>query len=74
MARLKTGCLAIVVCLSVSTLSSAQGTGGRILGRVADPTGAVLSGVKIAAANDATGVSQDTVSNDSGDFVFPDLP
>ena len=24
----------------------AQGTGGRILGRVADPTGAVLGGVK----------------------------
>jgi hypothetical protein len=53
---------------------SAQGTGGRILGRVADPTGAVLSGVKVMAANDATGVGQDTLTNDSGDYVFPNLP
>jgi hypothetical protein len=52
----------------------AQGTGGRILGRVADPSGAVLSGAKIVAVNDATGVSHDSLSNDTGDYVFPDLP
>ena len=71
---LKTVCLAVVVCLSLPTLLSAQGTGGRILGRVADPTGAVLSGVKVTATNEATGVSRDALTNDSGDYVFPDLP
>ena len=30
--------------------------------------------MKVTATNDATGVSQDTVSNDSGDYVFPNLP
>jgi hypothetical protein len=74
MAHLKTLCLALVVCFSFSTLLSAQGTGGRILGRISDPTGAVLSGVKITATNEATGVAQDAVSNDSGDFVFPNIP
>ena len=73
-AHLKTLCLALVLCLFLPTVSPAQGTGGRILGRIADPTGAVLSGVKVTATNDATSVGVDTVSNDSGDYVFPNLP
>jgi len=36
-------CLALTVCLSFSVILSAQGTGGRILGRVSDPSGAVLA-------------------------------
>src|ERR1019366_222954 len=72
--HLKMLCLALVLCLSLSTLLSAQGTGGRILGRISDPTGAVLSGVKVTATNEATGVSQDVLSNDSGDFGFPNVP
>jgi len=71
---LKTLCLAVVACLTFSSLLAAQGTGGRILGRISDPTGAVLSGVKVTATNDATGVSQDALSNDSGDFAFPNIP
>ncbi len=63
-----------LLCLFFSTLLSAQGTGGRILGRISDPTGAVLSGVKVTATNDATSVAQDTTSNDGGDFVFPNVP
>jgi outer membrane receptor protein involved in Fe transport len=57
-----------------STLLFAQGTGGRILGRIADPSGAVLAGVKVTAANDATGVSRDTQTNNSGEYVFPEVP
>ena len=67
-------CLGLAVCLSLSALLPAQGTGGRVLGLVSDPTGAVLSGVKITATNEATGVTRNSVSNDSGDYVFPDLP
>src|SRR4029077_16433045 len=69
-------CLSVVslVMLTSSILSFAQGTGGRILGRVSDPSGAVLSGAKVLAANDATVVSHDAQTNDSGDYVFPELP
>ena len=74
MAYLKTSCLVLVFCLFFPRCSSAQGTGGRILGRISDPTGAVLSGVKVTATNEATSVSQDAMSNDSGDFVFPNIP
>jgi len=71
---MKTVCLALVVCFAFPVLLSAQGTGGRVLGRIEDPTGAVLSGVKVTATNEATGVARDATSNDSGDYVFPDLP
>ena len=68
-------CLAVVsVCLVCSPLLLAQGTGGRILGRVADPSGAVLAGVKVTATNDATGASLNTTSNSSGDYGFPQVP
>jgi hypothetical protein len=62
------------LCLICCTLMSAQGTGGRILGRVADPTGALLAGVKVTATNEATGVTRVTETNGSGDYGFPDVP
>jgi hypothetical protein len=66
-------CLAVAICLSIPTLLHAQGTGGRILGRVADPSGAVLAGVKVTLMNDATGVSNNAHTNESGDYVFPQV-
>ncbi len=67
--------LAVVsVCLVFSTLLLAQGTGGRILGRVADQSGAVLAGVKVTATNDATGIANNTTTNASGDYTFPQVP
>ncbi len=66
-------CLAVVsLCLVCSPFVVAQGTGGRILGRVADPSGAVIADVKVTATNEATGVSRQTATNASGDYGFPD--
>ncbi|MBZ5614882.1 MAG: carboxypeptidase-like regulatory domain-containing protein [Acidobacteriia bacterium] len=62
------------LCLIFSTLLSAQSTGGRILGRVADSSGAVLANVKVTATNEATGIARDTKTNASGDYVFPEVP
>jgi outer membrane receptor protein involved in Fe transport len=62
------------LCLICSMLVSAQGTGGRILGRVSDPSSAVLAKVKVTATNEATGVSRETETNDSGDYGFPEVP
>ena len=73
-AYLKMVCVVLVVCLAFPAVLFAQGTGGRILGRISDPTGAVLGNVKVTATNDATGVSHDVASNESGDYGFPDLP
>ncbi|HEV3304957.1 MAG TPA: carboxypeptidase regulatory-like domain-containing protein [Candidatus Sulfotelmatobacter sp.] len=71
---LRAVCSVVVVSFVIPALLTAQGTGGRILGRVADPSGAVLGNVKVTAINEATGIARDAQSNDSGDYVFPDLP
>src|SRR5436309_2773733 len=42
-----------------------QSTGGRILGRVADPSGAVLANVSVRITNQATGVARETKTNGS---------
>jgi hypothetical protein len=67
-------CLTVAISLLLPIPLSAQGTGGRILGRVSDSSGAVLSGVKVALVNDATGVSSTAQTSDSGDYVFPQVP
>src|SRR5579862_7193842 len=67
--------LASIVLLAVLAIpASGQSTGGRIVGRIADPTGAVLSGVKVTLVNEATGASRDTLSSDSGDYNFVEIP
>ena len=66
--------LVLSLCLICSTLTFAQSTGGRILGRVADSSGAVLANVKVTATNDATGIVRETKTNASGDYVFPEVP
>jgi outer membrane receptor protein involved in Fe transport len=64
----------VSLCVLCSVLAFAQGTGGRILGRVADSSGAVLQGVKVTVANEATGVSHETQTNGNGDYSFPEVP
>src|SRR3984885_11752661 len=73
-ARWTAVCLVVTTCLWIPAALSAQGTGGRILGRIADPSGAVLAHVKVVATNEATGVSRTAETNDSGDYSFPEVP
>ncbi len=62
------------LCLICSTFLSAQGSGGRILGRVSDQSGALLSGVKVTATNEATGATHQSQTNATGDYAFPAIP
>jgi len=62
------------VALSMPVLLLGQGTTGRIVGRVSDPGGAVLPNAKVTLVNEATGVSRDVTSNDSGDYDFIEVP
>ncbi|MGD0269722.1 MAG: carboxypeptidase regulatory-like domain-containing protein [Candidatus Sulfotelmatobacter sp.] len=70
---LKTVCVILALSLLIPTLLLAQGASGRILGRVSDPSGAVLPGARITLLNEATGISRDAKSNDSGDYSFVDV-
>jgi len=62
--------LLVSLCLACSTLCLAQTTAGRLLGRVADPSGAVLANVKVMLTNEATGISRDTLTNGNGEYGF----
>src|ERR1035437_4606828 len=51
----------------------AQETRGQILGRVVDPSGAVVPGATLKAIDTNTNVETSTTTNDSGDYVLPYL-
>jgi len=72
--RISCWLVVLSLCLICSTLLSAQGSGGRILGRVSDQSGALLSGVKVTATNEATGATHQTQTNATGDYAFPAMP
>jgi len=44
------------------------------VGRVADPSGAVLSNVKVTVVNEATGSTREALTNDSGDYTIIEVP
>ena len=70
-----TRCLLALVCLiSLATSLQAQSTGGRILGRVSDPSGAVLSGANVTLANEQTGASRTAQTDKTGDYQFLEVP
>jgi hypothetical protein len=67
-------CLAVAISLSLPTLLPAQGTSGRILGRVADSSGAILANVEVTLVNEGTSVSRDATTNQNGDYDFVEVP
>jgi outer membrane receptor protein involved in Fe transport len=74
LSRMYRGLVVLSLCLICSTLLFAQGSGGRILGRVSDQSGALLSGLKVTATNEATGATHQTQTTASGDYSFPAVP
>jgi hypothetical protein len=64
-------CFALLV--SASTVFAQTGGTGAIQGTVTDPSGAVVSGAAVDAANNATGIKTDTVTTDAGVFVITQL-
>jgi hypothetical protein len=68
----------VVAALLVSPLgvqtAKADNLYARIQGTVTDPTGATLSGLKLAATNVGTNIVYDANSGSDGSFVFLNLP
>jgi hypothetical protein len=67
-------CLAASLAVLLPALLPAQSTGGRILGRVSDASGAVLANVKVILVNEATNVPRDSNTNSAGDYDFVEVP
>ncbi len=64
--------LAVAGLLAVS--APAQVTTATIYGRVLDPSGAVIPGAAVRAANEATGLEKIAESNERGEFVVAYIP
>lgn len=65
-----------VCCLilaAMPVLAQSQDARGSIVGRVLDPTGAVVPGTEVRGVNDATGVAVSVRTNDAGNYVLPFL-
>jgi len=58
----------------LSAISSfAQGGQGKVSGLVTDPTGAIVVGAQVVLHNNATGLTQHTVTSAAGLYTFPSV-
>ncbi|PYR77206.1 MAG: hypothetical protein DMF86_09920, partial [Acidobacteria bacterium] len=62
--------LAFIIFLVSTVSAAAQGTTSRVLGVVTDQSGAVVPGATVTLANEATGVSFNTVTTAAGTYTF----
>ena len=65
-------CLVSLFCLC-ALLRAADPT-GTIAGSIQDPSGAAIANAKVKATMIATGLTRETLSGSSGNYVFPLLP
>ncbi len=72
-ARVQALCAAVAILLLCSLALRAQDARGAILGRISDPSGAVIAGADARATNVNTGVVAAARSNDSGSYRLPYL-
>lgn len=65
--------LVLVAALMLPAGASAQTSGGKIVGAVADASGGVMPGVAIVVRNLATGITREVVTNARGQYEVPGL-
>ncbi|HKY20616.1 MAG TPA: carboxypeptidase-like regulatory domain-containing protein [Vicinamibacterales bacterium] len=75
----RTNCFAVLVLLSGLVLAApvsalAQIATGTIAGRVADDQGGGVPGATVTLVSSTRGTTIDGVTNESGDFVIPNIP
>jgi Carboxypeptidase regulatory-like domain len=67
-------CLFLCLLAVISPRAIGQSTGGRVLGRVLDPSGAVVPDVTLILTNDDSGKAMAVQSSKIGDYIFPAVP
>ena len=63
----------VTFLLLMSLYSLGQRITGTLRGEVADSSGNVVVGAKVVATNQESGVSQSTVTNSVGTYIFPEI-
>ena len=67
-------CLLLAVLLVPVTVRAEQGTTATLSGTVTDPNGAAISGARVTATNNDTGLKRTDVTTESGTFSMALLP
>ena len=67
-------CSSLLILIGISPYALAQSTGGRVLGRVLDPTDAVIPDATLTLTNDSSGKTLTAQSSKIGDYIFPAVP
>jgi hypothetical protein len=67
-------CIVSILILSLSPSLFGQAVNATLLGTITDSTGATVTGAKVTATETATGLIHESVTNESGNFTFPDMP
>ena len=65
--------LLFTLLLSVPQTLSGQAVNGTLLGTVNDATGATVSNAKVVATQTSMGAIHETMTNESGNYTFPDI-
>ncbi len=63
-----------ILLLSLTPSLFGQAVNATLLGTITDTTGATVAGARVTATETATGLIHESVTNDSGNFTFPDMP
>src|ERR1700740_3712873 len=64
----------LVVLLITSRPTVGQAVNATLLGTVTDSSGAAVANVKVTITETNTGINHTSETNESGNYVFPDLP
>lgn len=73
MRRFRSTAAAVAVCLLAAGAAWSQAVNATLLGTVTDVSGAVVPNAKVTATETKTNVARSTVTNESGNYTFPDL-
>ena len=60
--------------LSLPSRVAGQAVNATLLGTVTDASGAAVANAKVTITETNTGISHTSQTNESGNYVFPDLP
>jgi hypothetical protein len=71
--RLAVVALIVLVCAGLAAPAFAQAIRGTLLGTVSDQSGAAMPGVTVVITETRTNVSRETVTNETGNYTFPNL-
>jgi hypothetical protein len=64
----------LITMMAFSAWAQTQAINGSIRGHVTDAASAAVPGAKVAVVNTDTGFTRDTVTDEGGLYVFPNLP